>query len=100
MLEKICADDTNDAVSELMRPVLFFSEDDSVSDIWKTMLEKKEHISVITDEYGCMRGIVTMEDVIETMLGVEIVDECDSAPDLQAVAKERCSRLIDSRQRV
>lgn len=100
VLEKICADDTDDAVSELMRPVLFFSEDDSVSDIWKTMLEKKEHISVITDEYGCMRGIVTMEDVIETMLGVEIVDECDSAPDLQAVAKERCSRLIDSRQRV
>lgn len=100
VLEKICAAATDDAVSELMRPILFFSEDDSVSDIWKTMLEKKEHISVITDEYGCMRGIVTMEDVIETMLGVEIVDECDSAPDLQVVAKERCSRLIDSRQRV
>lgn len=53
------------------------------------MLEKKEHISVITDEYGCMRGIVTMEDVIETMLGVEIVDECDTTTDLQAMAREK-----------
>lgn len=35
------------------------------------MLEKKEHISIITDEYGCLRGIVTMEGVIETMLGEE-----------------------------
>ena len=53
------------------------------------MLEKKEHISVITDEYGCMRGIVTMEDVIESMLGVEIVDECDTTEDLQALARRK-----------
>lgn len=77
---------------------MFFSENDSVSDIWKALIEKKEHISVITDEYGCMRGIVTMEDVIETMLGVEIIDECDTAPDLQAVAKEKYSRYIQSHQ--
>lgn len=89
VLEKLCAGRNMDIISEIIRPILFFTENDSVSDIWKLMLEKKEHISVITDEYGCMRGIVTMEDVIETMLGVEIVDECDSAADLQAVAKEK-----------
>lgn len=53
------------------------------------MLQEKEHISVITDEYGCMRGIVTMEDVIETMLGVEIVDECDTTDNLQAMARKK-----------
>ena len=53
------------------------------------MLEKKEHISVIIDEYGTMRGIVTMEDVIETMLGVEIVDENDEAVDMQDMAREK-----------
>lgn len=68
VLEKICADRDEEPLSGIMRPILFFSENDSVSDIWKSMLEKKEHISVINDEYGCMRGIVTMEDVIETML--------------------------------
>lgn len=96
VLEKICMDKTDDAVSDIMRPILYFSESDNVSDIWKSMIEKKEHISVITDEYGCMRGIVTMEDVIETMLGVEIIDECDTAPDLQIVAKERYSKYLQS----
>jgi len=93
VLEKICSGHAVEKISDIVRPILFFSESDNVSDIWEAMIEKKEHISVITDEYGCMRGIVTMEDVIETMLGVEIVDECDTAPDLQAVAKEKYSRL-------
>ena len=74
-----------------MRPILFFQETEKVSDIWQRMLERKEHISVITDEYGCMRGIVTMEDVIESMLGVEIVDECDTTEDLQAMARKKYS---------
>lgn len=52
------------------------------------LIENKEHISVIQDDYGCMRGIVTMEDVIETMLGVEIVDENDKAIDMQEFAKK------------
>lgn len=62
--------------------------------MWKSMLEKKEHIAVVTDEYGCMRGIATMEDIIETMLGVEILDECDTDTDLQAVARQRHSQRI------
>ena len=55
----------------------------------KKMLEQKEHIAVITDEYGTLRGIVTMEDLIETMLGVEIVDEYDEAVDMQDMAREK-----------
>lgn len=100
VLEKICTDNIEERISEIVRPILYFHEDTSVSTIWKEMLEKKEHISVITDEYGCMRGIVTMEDVIETMLGVEIVDECDTAEDLQAVAKEKCSKYIQGQSAV
>lgn len=79
----------NATMKSIVRPILFFTENEKVSDIWQRMLEKKEHISVITDEYGCMRGIVTMEDVIETMLGVEIVDECDTTEDLQALARKQ-----------
>jgi CBS domain containing-hemolysin-like protein len=66
-----------------------FTEDDSVADIWERLLEKKEHISVILDEYGSVRGIVTLEDVIETMLGQEIVDERDEVVDMQEYAKEQ-----------
>ena len=77
------------ALNDILRPVLHFKEEDSVSDIWEVLLEKKEHISVILDEYGSLRGIVTMEDVIETMLGHEIVDEKDEVVDMQEYAKEQ-----------
>lgn len=94
VLEMLSQDKFSVEMSKILRPILFFPETERVSDIWQKMLEKKEHISVITDEYGCMRGIVTMEDVIETMLGVEIVDECDTTEDLQVMAKKKypCAR--------
>ena len=57
------------------------------------MLENKEHISIIIDDYGCLRGIVTMEDVIETMLGVEIVDEYDTTTDMQSLAREKWQKI-------
>lgn len=92
VLEMLTQDKFSMPLCDIARPILFFMEDTKVSDIWQKLLEKKEHISVITDEYGCMRGIVTMEDVIETMLGVEIVDECDTTADLQAMAREKYAR--------
>ncbi|MCM1318501.1 MAG: CNNM domain-containing protein [Bacteroides sp.] len=99
VLDTICSGKKDVRISSILRPILFFSETDKVSDIWTSMLENKEHISVINDEYGCMRGIVTMEDVIETMLGVEIVDECDTDADLQAMAKEKYSKSIIQRSK-
>ncbi len=95
VLEMLTHDKFTMPLREIVRPVLFFSEDTKVSDIWRKMLQEKEHISVVTDEYGCMRGIVTMEDVIETMLGVEIVDECDTTDDLQALARKQYSPEIN-----
>lgn len=89
VLEKMAEDRFDMSLKEIIRPILTFSEEDSVSDIWERLLEKKEHISVIIDEYGSMRGIVTMEDVIETMLGQEIVDETDEVVDMQEYAKEQ-----------
>lgn len=89
VLEKMAEDRFDMPLKDIIRPILTFSEDDSVGDIWEKLLEKKEHISVIIDEYGSMRGIVTMEDVIETMLGQEIVDETDEVVDMQEYAKEQ-----------
>ena len=58
------------------------------------MLEKREHISIIVDEYGALRGVVSMEDVIETMTGVEIVDEDDVAVDMQVLAREKSRMML------
>ena len=93
VLKSVSDDDFQTRLSELMRPILSFSEDESLYLIWEKMLEKREHISIIVDEYGCLRGVVSMEDVIETMTGVEIVDEDDVAVDMQALAKEK-SRIM------
>ena len=93
ILEKLAQDKFNIKLKDLARPILSFNEDESVSNIWEKLLEKKEHISVIIDEYGSMRGIVTMEDVIETMLGFEIVDEKDEVVDMQELAKEQWQQV-------
>ena len=89
VLDEVASDNFNMRIAEIVRPILSFGEDEKVSDIWEKMIETKEHISVINDEYGCFRGIITMEDVIETMLGVEIVDENDVADDMQVLAREQ-----------
>lgn len=89
VLEKMAEDKFDMPLSDIIRPIMTFGEEDSVSDIWEKLLEKKEHISAILDEYGSLRGIVTMEDVIETMLGQEIVDEKDEVVDMQEYAKDQ-----------
>lgn len=93
VLKLLSEDQFHVKLSDLKRPTLTFREEESVFQIWEKMLEKREHISVIIDEYGGLRGLVTMEDIIETMTGVEIVDEDDVAVDMQALAKEK-SRLM------
>lgn len=87
ILERLSEDKFDLHLSDILRPVLTFTEAESVSNILESLLAKKEHISVIIDEYGCFRGIVTMEDVFETMLGAEIVDEKDTVTDMQEFAR-------------
>ena len=93
VLERLAEDKFDVKLGDLARPILSFSEDEDVSEIWEKLLEKKEHISIIIDEYGCFRGIVTLEDVIETMLGFEIVDEKDEVVDMQELAKEHWKQM-------
>lgn len=89
ILKALSEDKFQTKLSYMMRPILSFREDESVYQIWEKMLEKREHISIIVDEYGSLRGVVSMEDIIETMTGVEIVDEDDVAVDMQVLAKEK-----------
>lgn len=89
VLEEMAEDKFSTTIREISRPILTFPEDEPVGNIWEKFLEKKEHVSAIIDEYGTFRGIVTMEDVIETMLGQEIVDETDEVVDMQEYAKEQ-----------
>ncbi len=89
LLKSVSDDDFTTKVADLSRPILSFGEEESVYNIWERMLQKCEHLSVIVDGDGRMKGVLSMEDIIETMTGVEIVDEDDFAVDMQAVAREK-----------
>ncbi len=98
VLENLADDRFNQQLREIRRPILAYNEDTPVIDVWEEMLLKKEHIAQVQNEYGCFLGIVTMEDIIETIIGREIVDENDTVEDLQAYAKEKWKKQISSKK--
>lgn len=89
VLEKLANDEFSIRLKDIKRPILVVYENQTIPDLFDQLLDKREHIALVVDEYGGMEGIVTMEDIIETILGLEIVDETDKQADMQQVAKER-----------
>ncbi len=79
-------------MKELKREILVVLENYRITELFEQFLEKREHIALIVDEFGGMLGVVTMEDVIETMLGLEIVDEKDRSEDMQELARRTWRR--------
>ena len=88
-LQLMAEDKYSTTLGEIKRPIESFHEDTPFGQIWDTMTEKNEQIAIIINEYGSFQGIITMEDVIETILGDEIVDERDVVVDMQQLARDR-----------
>ena len=89
VFEKLAEDQAGFKLKDIKRNIVVVHESNPLFKVWETLLEKKEHIALIVDEYGGMEGIVTMEDIIETLLGFEIIDEKDTITDMQQYARER-----------
>ena len=97
ILRRAAVDDYDLKMSDISRPVDICKHDDSVDRALDILLETKSQILIVKDEFGGTEGLVTMEDVIETLLGVEIVDESDQEAiddgvhheDMRELAKQR-----------
>jgi CBS domain containing-hemolysin-like protein len=76
-------------LGELKRDVLVVPDALPLHELFERMLDGLEHIALVVDEYGGVAGVVSMEDVVETLLGLEIVDEADSAEDMQLLARRQ-----------
>ncbi len=79
------------------RKLLNIDEKTPLSDLYKTFKENGEHIAMAVDEFGQAQGIVTMEDVVETLLGLEIVDEYDNVEDMRAYARQKWEERASKR---
>ena len=89
--------DGDTPLTELERPLETVNDSLSLRGLFERLMDNRSHIALVVDEYGGTAGVVTLEDLVETLLGLEIVDEGDRVHDMQELARqkwrERAARL-------
>jgi CBS domain containing-hemolysin-like protein len=89
ILEKMAQDEHLVKAVEIKRDILFVDDNFTVAKLMDTLILNRQHLAVVTDSFGSVVGLVTMEDLFETLLGLEIMDESDKVEDLQKLAIEK-----------
>jgi len=82
-------------VLEFRREIVSVLSTTPLSRVLETLLEKRQHIVMVVGEYGETKGLVTLEDVVETLLGIEILDEGDKVEDMQQLARQLWARRAE-----
>ncbi|RMH45979.1 MAG: HlyC/CorC family transporter [Gammaproteobacteria bacterium] len=73
-------------IGDYKRPLMTLLDKASTIHALSRLLQKSQHIALVVNEYGTVRGLITLEDLLETLIGVEIVDEGDEVDDMQKLA--------------
>ncbi|MEJ2162693.1 MAG: CNNM domain-containing protein [Robiginitalea sp.] len=89
VLEEMINESGDLPLKEIKRDILVTRRDTPIPQLFDTFIRQREHIALVVDEYGSVSGLVSMEDVIETLLGLEIMDESDNVEDLQVLARKK-----------
>lgn len=92
VLKQVAEDHPDVTLNDLIRPIYSVPETLPVTKVMDTFMKRKQHIFLVIDEYGGTAGIITMEDAVESLLGVEITDESDLVADLRQLAQQRAER--------
>ncbi|AUC16752.1 hemolysin [Tenacibaculum sp. SZ-18] len=97
LLEAIIRGKGGEKLETIKRDIIVTKRELPIPELFEQLIEKREHIALVVDEYGSVSGIVTQEDAIETLLGLEIMDESDKVANLQNLARksweQRAKRL-------
>ncbi len=93
ILEALANDQDDTTMSRIMRPAVFVLETLTLDKLLVQFLESRTHLLVVLDEYGGIAGVVTLEDVVEEILGKEIMDETDQVADMRELARRRRKSL-------
>jgi CBS domain containing-hemolysin-like protein len=88
LLEAIIKGNGIEPLKSIQRELLVTTRNLPIPELFETLIAKREHIALVVDEYGSVSGLVSQEDVIETLLGLEIMDESDNVADLQMLARK------------
>lgn len=76
-------------LTEIRREILKVQDSVRLTELFDIFLKERAHIAIVLDEYGSTKGLVTLEDLVETLIGMEIIDETDDVVDMQALARKR-----------
>lgn len=88
VLEAMLNQKAMEPLSHLKMEIPIISEDTPIPELFDKFIQKRTHLSAVVDQYGNTIGLVTMEDIIETLLGLEIMDESDNIEDMQLMARK------------
>lgn len=92
VFDALVAGRTEGALRDLMKPALYVPDTMPANRLLQTFLQNRQHLAIVVDEFGGMEGVVTLEDVLECLLGAEIVDETDKHVDMQEYARRVAAR--------
>jgi len=88
IMEMIIDERGHEPLKSIVRPIKIVNEEMPIIKLFYKLIDLKAHIAMVVDEYGQVAGLVTMEDVFETLIGLEIVDEMDNVEDMQVLARK------------
>ncbi|TXE08509.1 DUF21 domain-containing protein [Gelidibacter salicanalis] len=86
--KEMALDHDTKTLADIRREIIIIERNLAIPTLFEKLVESKNHMALVVDEYGTVTGLVTMEDVIETLLGLEIMDESDNVADLQEQARK------------